>query len=120
MKLWRIENQNTYTGLWYNKEGIRTDFLRTNLTNAKCRDMPMDYDYETYRLDGLQWISATDTIPDMRHWLAQQDAIEMLKQGYSVYEFEVSQYRKVYNHAVFAREHVLSQRIVDLSVLNLI
>ncbi len=120
IKLWRIENQSTFTGLWYNKAGIKTDFLRTNLTNAKCRDMPMDYDHSTYQDGGLQWISATDCIPDMRHWLSQQDALEMLKQGYHVYEFEVEKYRKAYNHAIFAREHVISQRIVDLSVLDLV
>jgi hypothetical protein len=118
-RLFRIENQETFQGLWYNKDGVKTDFLRTNLTDAKCRDMPMGYD-PLYGDGGLRWISATDNAPDMRHWLSLQDATEMLQQGYHVYEFEVSQYRREFGHAIFTREHVIRQRIVDLDVLDLV
>lgn len=115
-KLFRVENPLTKQGLWYREDGTFNPFIKT-LTNAISRDLPMGFDPE-FKVDGLDWISGCDNLPDMRNWFSTQDLTELHGLGYDLYEFKVERYRTVNGHAAFAREHVLQSQKLDLSLLK--
>jgi hypothetical protein len=115
--VYRIENQQTMNGLWYNEQKECTAFIKT-LTNAKCKDLPMPFDPELYGQDGLAWFSATDVLEEIPDWCSLQDLVELEEAGYHLYRFTVSHYREVPGHVVFAREHIIECELLDLSVLH--
>lgn len=115
--VYRIEDPTGDDGLWYNRDGVRTDLIKT-LTNAKCKDLPMPFDEELYSLHGLAWISATDKLEEIPLWCSPQDLAELAERGMHLYRFTVSHYREVPGHVVFAREHVYECIQLPLSVLD--
>jgi hypothetical protein len=114
--LYRVENRMTWQGLWYNKDGTFNPFIKT-LTNAISRDLPMGFDPQ-FKVNGLDWVSACDNLPDMRNWFSLEDLAELDGLGYNLYEFKVERYRNVNGHAAFAREHIYEQQKLDLSLLK--
>jgi hypothetical protein len=115
-KLYRVENPISQQGLWYRTDGTFNPFIKT-LTNALAKDLPMGFDKD-FKVEGLDWISACDNLPDMRNWFSAQDLMELDQRGYNLYEFDVSRYRTVNDHAVFAKEHIKYQSKIDLSLLK--
>lgn len=116
--LYRVENPLTNVGLWYNDEGVKTDFIKHEIANAQCADMPMDIDQQTYG-DGGRWYSACDNIPDMRNWFSVSDLEQFKRKGYGLYLFEVPEYRTAYGHAIFLKEKVIDVVQVDISLLEI-
>ena len=116
--LYRVENPDTNIGLWYNDEGVKTDFIKHEIVDAQCADLPMDVDQQTYG-DGGRWYSACDNIPDMRNWFSVTDLEQFKRKGYGLYLFEVPEYRMAYGHAIFLKEKVLSVVQVDISLLEI-
>ncbi len=116
MFLYRVENPNTYQGLWYDKDGNFNPFIKT-LTDAKCKDLPMEFD-DQFKVGGLAWISACDNMPDMKNWFHHRDVVEMAQAGYGLYQFRVSDYRQVNGHAVFTRSQVLESNLIDIDALK--
>jgi hypothetical protein len=115
-KLYRVENPLSKQGLWYREDGTFNPFIKT-LTNAISRDLPMGFDPQ-FKLEGLDWISATDKLSDMKYWFSPQDLQELEGLGYGLFEFDVTRYRTLNGHAVFAKEHVLQANRIDLSLLK--
>ena len=114
--LYRVENPISQQGLWYKTDGTFNPFIKT-LTNALAKDLPMGFDAQ-FKVEGLDWVSACDNLPDMRNWFSTQDLMELDGRGYNLYEFTVNRYRAVNGHAVFAKEHVIEQNKIDLSLLK--
>ena len=114
--IYRVENPITWQGLWYRKDGTFNPFIKT-LTNAVARDFPMGFDPQ-FKIDGLDWVSGCDNLPDMKNWFSSQDLTELNGFGYNLYAFKVERYRTVNGHAAFAREHILETQKLDLSLLK--
>src|SRR5690606_16096141 len=114
--VYRVENPNTFQGLWYDKNGNFNPFI-TKIPNALCKDLPMDFNPE-FKVGGLDWYSACDSLDDMSTWFSREDLINLSAAGYNLYQFNVSNYRTVFGHAAFARDHVSRHHQLDLSVLT--
>lgn len=115
--VYRIEDQETMNGIWYNINAELTAFI-TTLSNAKCKDLPMPFDSERYSQDGLAWFSATDKLEEIPDWCSLQDMQELEAAGFHLYAFTVSHYRHVPGHVIFAREHVIDCKRLPLSVFD--
>lgn len=113
-KLFRIENRDTQNGLWYNRNRQLTSVV-TKLTNAKCRELQMPFDADRYAMGGLAWYSATDSLAEMPNWVSSRDMHELCERGFRLYAVDVSEYRRVPGHAVFAEEHVIAREVIDPS-----
>lgn len=113
--LFRVENQATEIGLWYNSDGTFTEFIKT-LDEAQSRDIPMGFDPQMK--DGGNWVSACDNIPDMKNWFSTKDLQALQQIGYGLYAFEVPDYRIVNGHAVFLRERVVTFKPLDIKILE--
>lgn len=108
--LYRVENQVTMGGLWYNEAVEKTDFIKT-IPNAMNRDLPMDFD-PTF---AGGWYSAGESIPQMRNWFSANDMMELEKAGYHLYKIDVKDYRRVPGHVLFRREGAIFTRVpIDL------
>lgn len=116
--LYRVENPATDVGLWYNKFGEKTDFIKHQIKDAQCADLPMDPDLSIYA-DGGKWYSACDNIPDMRNWFSVSDLQQFKKAGYGLYLFEVPDYRMANGHAIFLREQAISIEEAPISLLEI-
>ena len=127
--LYRVANLDTNVGLWYNNDGVKTDFIHT-LHDARGAALPMDFD------DTLAggWLSAAHKLDELTVWFSEEDFNELLLRGYGVYKYEVEDFRFhqysfpdvfpngnratiALRHAVFQPEKVLSTTLLDPSVL---
>lgn len=113
--LYRVENPSTMQGLWYRGDGTFNPFIRS-LGDAKCHDLPMDFD-PAFKAEGLDWFSACDNTEDMSNWFSLSDLQKLHMQGYRLYRFEVTRYRNLGGHAVFARHHVVSAKAVPINLI---
>lgn len=111
--LFRVHNPHTNIGLWYNSEGVKTDFI-LSMDNAKSRDLPMDYNPD---LKG-GWLSACDSLEMMRDWFNVEDIIALQGAGYELTRFDVTEYRMVDGHAVFLSSQVIDTAPLDISMLQ--
>jgi hypothetical protein len=115
MKIYRIENQETYHGMWYRLDGTFDPFIK-KLSNAQCKDLPMDF-HERYYKDRLKWFSGADNVKDLKYWFNAQDAFELQQNGYKLYQFESKQFIKEENQTLFTREGILSQQEIPLETI---
>lgn len=113
--IFRVENPTSLIGLWYNDDGKMTNFIKT-LDNAKCRDLPMEFDPE-FRKDG-NWVSGCDSLETMQDWFYAQDVADLSEVGYGLYEFEVPDYRTYAGHAIFLREQATSIKPRSITLLD--
>jgi hypothetical protein len=112
--VFRIENQDTMQGLWYDKDGNFNPFIK-RLSDAKCKELPMYFD-PTYK-DGGAWYSGGIDFPQMREWFHFQDVVELAQAGYHLYKFEVAAYRQVPGHVVFTRESIMDTTRLNIRLL---
>jgi hypothetical protein len=114
MKAYRVENQQKGHGIWRDFDGTVNPVFK-HLTQGKCKDMPME-DSDFYRAEGKQWFSATDTPEKLKAWFSALDVKEMLELGYEIFEFDITNCRKVSEYEIcFTRDSVMSQRIINPS-----
>ena len=114
MKAYRIEDPINEHGLWRDFDG-KINPVFSKLTVGKCKDMPME-DNDFYRFNGKQWFSATDKPEKLTAWFDVMDVIEMERLDYEVFEFEISECRKVSDFEIcFTRDSILSKRQIDPS-----
>lgn len=99
--IYRVENQNTMIGLWYNAAGEKVDFIKS--IDGMNKDLPMDFDPD---FTG-GWYSAGENLPQMKNWFSAQDVVTLEQAGYGLYKIEVSEYRQANGHAWFRREGAL-------------
>jgi hypothetical protein len=114
--IYRVENPDSNQGLWYDADGNFSPFIK-KLSDAKCKDLPMDFD-TLYKEGGYAWISACDSLPDMRNWFNYQDLVELKKAGYDLYQFKVTGYKQVPGHVIFTRESVIETAKLDINLLS--
>lgn len=115
MKIYRIENEETYHGMWYQLDGTYNPFI-FNLTEGKSRNLPMGY-HERYSKGGLKWFSGCGDKETMQHWFSNKDAVELFQCGYRLYEFESEQFVVEENQILFTREGVNLKREIPLNTL---
>jgi hypothetical protein len=116
MTIYRVENPNTEQGLWYSHDAKFNPLIR-QLSNAKCRDLPMGFD-ELYSAQGRAWYSGTDSIEQMQDWLPWQDLVELQHLGYGLYELDVQEFKQVPGHVIYTRESIIASRQLPMEVLK--
>lgn len=112
IKVYRIEHALGEHGMWYRADGTYDPFIKT-VPNAKSADLPMDPD-ERYGQRGRRWYSAAANIDLMHYWFTAQDAMELAKAGYEVFEFEVSEYIVEEFQTIFTRESIVKKTPIPL------
>lgn len=113
-QIFRIENPVHYHGMWYDSEGDFDPVIQELCPNGLAKDFPMPENLELHRKDGKIWNSAGKSIENMNEWFAPQDAINLVNNGFKLFEFEVEVFQELPMEILFCREDILSQKEIPL------
>lgn len=114
--IYRVEHINDGHGLWYNADGTYNGFIHNKMVNASLAELPMGFDPEMVR-DNLPWISAADSIEQLRNWVSREDAEQLQAAGFEFTTYDVTSFRRVPGHVVFLRKDVIDYRSLPFTVL---
>ena len=123
--IFRIEKPEDKNGMWYNKHGIFMKTIDILCPNGIAKDFPMPLNLELHRKDGEIWNSAGKSIENMNEWFTPMDAINLMNNGYKLFQFEVNMFQELENEILFCRKGIIQQKEIPLenvwdirSVLN--
>lgn len=114
-KIYRIENEETMHGMWYEEDGTFNPFIY-KLTEGKSKNLPMDF-HEKYKKDGFKWFSGCGSIEQMNLWFSPLDALELFKSGYKLFEIDSSQYIIEDNQILFTRNGIINKNEIPLDLI---
>lgn len=118
MSLYRVENPDFTTGLWYNvNDNSKTNLIQElKLTNET---LPMEYDE---RLSKEKWRSAAGTLEQLKYWFTEEDLIKLTPLGFKLFEIEstiISEWKTdLYTHPIFQEQGVTSRKELDIKILS--
>lgn len=85
MKLYRIEHQDSLTGMWTHK--VEGKLVLDYLSDRTLIQLPMPHS-EVFRTGGKVWKTAVPTFELLRAWFTEQDIAEMFRFGFRLVEFD--------------------------------
>ena len=115
--VFRIEVPTDKNGMWYNKEGILQKKIHILCPHGIAKDIPMPLNLELHRKDGRVWNSAGKSIENMNEWFTPQDAINLMNNGFKLFQFEVNLFQDLENEILFCREGIVSQKEIPLELI---
>lgn len=87
-KFYRVSNENTQQGLWYNFTGEFTGLIHNKFSFCKNNDLKMEFDSTL-----IGYLSATPNLEDLYHWFTKEDILTLQKFGYFIHEFESEDFK---------------------------
>ena len=116
-KIYRIENPIDMDGMWYTKNGVARKKIHLLCPDGISKDLPMPFDIELHRKDGLIWNSAGKSIENMREWFTDRDAASLYNNGFRLFEFHTTLYNELEHEILFCRDGVVMQRDIPLGTI---
>lgn len=92
---YRLANNKTGAGLWYDMKGKFTGLIHTEFNFCKNSSLPMPYDQN---IQG--YLSATETVEELYNWFSKEEIEKLSKHGYRILKYKSSDYKKYNNHWV--------------------
>ena len=89
----RITNNTTEQGLWYDFKGNFTGLIHNQFDFCKNSKLPMPFDE---KIQG--WLSATDTLEDLFNWFTEEDIKNLEQHGYLIAIYEATEFKFHQNH----------------------
>lgn len=111
--IYRIENQLTNHGMWYNNDGQYDPFILT-LTEGKSTHLPMEFDAR-YGNNNVRWYSGCLSLELLSTWFSVKDVLELHEAGYKLYEFTAREYINEQFQTLFTRRGILEQKELDFT-----
>jgi len=98
---YRVCNENTKQGLWYNYDGSFTGLIHDKFNFCKNTELKMDFDPEL-----VGWLSATNKLEDLWAWFSEDDIKELQKHDWYIYKYMVDDYKFYdrFQHYVISQE----------------
>jgi len=90
---YRLSNQNTEQGLWYDFKGNFTGLIHDKFNFCKNKDLQMPFDPEL-----VGWLSATETLEELYVWFSKEEIKALEKYGYVVSVYSATEYKYHNNH----------------------
>lgn len=115
--IYRIEIPEDKNGMWYSKDGIFQKKIHIICPEGIAKDFPMPLNLELHRKDGLVWNSAGASIEQMNHWFTPTDAVNLMNNGFKLFEFEVNLFQELEHETLFCRDGVISQKTIPLETV---
>ena len=115
--IYRIEHPTDMNGMWYNKNGVFQKKIHILCPHGIAKDMPMPLNLELHRKDGDIWNSGGKSVANMNAWFAPQDAINLMNEGFKLFEFKVIKYQELEHEILFTRDGIISQREIPLETV---
>lgn len=108
---YRVCNEKTKQGLWYQSDGIFTGLIHDKFNFCANKDLKMDFDEEL-----IGWLSAVKNLEDLWKWFTQEDIKELQKHGWFIYEYraEDSKFYERFQHLVIKQNTSKAIRKIEL------
>lgn len=107
MKIYRIENPTTYHGMWYDANGNYCPTIHDLCPNSVAKDFPMGFN-PVHKTDNKNWYSAGKSKDNMNFWFSKEDAMNLVANGFVLYEIHATETMELENEILFTREGVLT------------
>lgn len=100
-KFYRVCNQETLRGLWYDFKGDFTGLIHEDFDFCANSNLKMDFDPEI-----VGWLSATDNLEDLYKWFPKSDIERLQNFGWFIHEFEAEDYKfyERFQHLIIKQE----------------
>lgn len=112
--VFRIEKPEDRNGMWYNKHGVFQKEIHILCPNGIAKDFPMPLNLELHRKDGEVWNSAMKSIDNAHMWFTAQDAVNLINNGFKLFEFKVDMFQNLENEILFCRKGIVQQKEIPL------
>jgi len=112
--IYRIENPVDMDGMWYTKDGIFRKTIHILCPNGIAKDFPMPLNLLLHRKDGRVWNSAGKSIENMNQWFTASDAVNLYRNGFKLFKFEVSIFQELEMETLFCRDGIIKQETIPL------
>ena len=112
--IYRIEEPEAKNGMWYNSDGILQKRIHILCPYGIAKDFPMPLNLELHRKNGEIWNSGGKSIENMNEWFTPMDAINLMNNGFKLFEMEVDMYQELENEILFCRKGIITQKEIDL------
>jgi len=113
IKLYRCEDEKNSQGLWRDFAGNWRPLFHL-LTDGQCKNLPMP-DSDVYRQEGKRWFASTPSRETLRKWFSKQDLDELTAHGFTISEFEVTEWKPLNEFEyIFTRESIVSRRYLEV------
>lgn len=111
MKFYRVCNDKTKQGLWYDFTGGFTGLIHNDFKFCLNNELRMDFDKEL-----VGWLSAVDSLDDLFNWFSKDDVIKLQEFGWSIHEYESESYKmyEKFNHIVIDKSKSSVIRVIKL------
>ncbi len=113
--LYRVGRGDRKQGLWYDADGKFVGDIHT-LAEGAAGALPMGHD-DIFASDNQPWLSATETLEQLKRWFSERDMLQLHERGYELLEYDVASYRRLffptYAHEVFSPHAVTAMRSLD-------
>lgn len=96
---YRIANEKTQQGLWYDSKGNFTGLIHNDFNFCMNTNLQMPFDPD---LTG--WLSATDSLNDLFNWFSRSDIEQLEKYGWYITVYEAEKVRQYKNHLVICQQ----------------
>lgn len=98
---YRVCNENTKQGLWYNQDGSFTGLIHDKFNFCQNKDLKMDFDEEL-----VGWLSAVKELKDLWVWFSKEDIKKLQEHGWYIYRYFVEDYKfyDKFQHFVIKQE----------------
>jgi hypothetical protein len=90
---YRIANNVTKQGLWYDYEGKFTGLIHNEYSFCNASKLPMSFDPTI-----VGWLSATDKLETLFLWFSKDEIKVLEKSGYELTVYEATDYKEYENH----------------------
>jgi hypothetical protein len=118
--IFRIENPIHMDGMWYDKNGVFRKTIHILCPDGIAKEFPMPSNLALHRKDGRIWNSAGKSIENMNQWFTASDAVNLYRNGFRLFQFNVSMFQELEMETLFCREGIVSQKEIPLeSVWNI-
>ena len=106
---YRVANNTTNQGLWYNTDGEFTGLIHKKFQFCRSNVLPMPFDKNV-----VGYMSCTDTLETLYEWFPKEDIIELEKHGYFLTVYESTDYKIYENHWVFKQDEAKFIKLIPM------
>lgn len=92
---YRIANNKTKQGLWYDYEGNFTGLIHNTYNFCGASALPMPFDQTL-----VGWLSTTDKLETLFLWFTKEEIKKLEESGYELTVYEATDYKVYENHWV--------------------
>ena len=115
--VYRIENPDDKDGMWYTKDGVFRKTIHILCPDGIAKDFPMPLNLELHRKDGEIWNSAGKDVENMNQWFTPSDALNLHRNGFKLFEFEVNMFHELEMEILFCRKGIVKQKEIPLELI---